>query len=113
MNEEQVYVHYNGWGNRWDEWIAQTSPRIAPFRTHTVQNPKANYLSPQPNVPADASQFQTPNQYTGIGDVAEDLIRMMNETQQVLTEFHSKRKEVEKQKKENAKEEEKQMPEET
>ena len=28
----KAYVHYNGWGNRWDEWIDMTSNRIKPFR---------------------------------------------------------------------------------
>ena len=36
VNESQVYVHYNGWGRRWDEWIDMNSPRIAAFRTYTV-----------------------------------------------------------------------------
>ena len=30
-----VYVHYNGWPSRWDEWIPVDSPRLAPFRTRT------------------------------------------------------------------------------
>jgi hypothetical protein len=28
----QVYVHYNGWGTRWDEWIDCDSSRIASFK---------------------------------------------------------------------------------
>jgi hypothetical protein len=28
----QAYVHYNGWGTRWDEWIDFSSPRIAHFK---------------------------------------------------------------------------------
>ena len=35
-SEKMIFVHYNGWGTRWDEWISMNSPRIAPFRTHTV-----------------------------------------------------------------------------
>ena len=50
MRPGQVYVHYNGWGARWDEWIDNDSPRIAVFRTYTVQNPKSIYLSPFPNI---------------------------------------------------------------
>lgn len=30
--DNKVYVHYNGWGSRWDEWIDMNSPRIAIFR---------------------------------------------------------------------------------
>ena len=32
LQNNQVYVHYNGWGNRWDEWLDMNSPRIALFR---------------------------------------------------------------------------------
>lgn len=32
ISNNQAYVHYNGWGNRWDEWIDFASPRIAPFK---------------------------------------------------------------------------------
>jgi hypothetical protein len=53
MNEDKIFIHYNGWGVRWDEWIEKDSNRIAVFRTHTVQNPKSNYLSPFPNVLSD------------------------------------------------------------
>jgi hypothetical protein len=32
VRNNQVYVHYNGWGTRWDEWIDFSSPRIAAFK---------------------------------------------------------------------------------
>jgi RNA binding activity-knot of a chromodomain len=32
IQNNQAYVHYNGWGNRWDEWIDFSSSRIAPFK---------------------------------------------------------------------------------
>ena len=53
IRENQVFVHYNGWGVRWDEWVDKDSPRLAVFRSYTVQNPKANYLSPIPNIMPD------------------------------------------------------------
>ena len=37
-NNEHVQlllVHYNGWPERWDEWIRSDSERIRPFRTRT------------------------------------------------------------------------------
>lgn len=30
-----LLIHYNGWPNRWDEWIRSDSERIRPFRTRT------------------------------------------------------------------------------
>jgi len=32
IQNNKAYVHYNGWGNRWDEWIDMNSARIKPFR---------------------------------------------------------------------------------
>jgi len=32
VRNNMVYVHYNGWGTRWDEWIEMSSPRIAAFK---------------------------------------------------------------------------------
>ena len=51
---ERAYIHYNGWGTRWDEWIHLDSERICAFRTHTIQSAASNYLSPNPSVPPDA-----------------------------------------------------------
>jgi len=47
---EYVYIHYNGWDNRWNEWISVNSDRIMPFRSHTVQMVnKSPYMSPFPS----------------------------------------------------------------
>lgn len=39
IKDNMVFVHYNGWGRRWDEWIDIDSNRIAIFRTYTVGSP--------------------------------------------------------------------------
>ena len=52
---DKVFVHYNGWGERWDEWIDMSSDRIAYFRTHTVQNAYGNYMSPCPQNTLDGN----------------------------------------------------------
>ena len=57
----KAFIHYNGWGNRWDEWIDIHSPRIALFRTHTIQMPSSPYALPSPNIPTD-SDVQIPTQ---------------------------------------------------
>ena len=46
----RVYVHYNGWPERWDEWIAFDSPRISPFRSRTAHSSLSTFLSPVPNI---------------------------------------------------------------
>ena len=60
LREQQVFIHYNGWGSRWDEWIDINSPRIATFRTYTVQSPTSQYLSPFPNISPDAENVEAP-----------------------------------------------------
>jgi hypothetical protein len=55
-----IYVHYNGWGSRWDEWLPKGSDRVATFRTHTIQSPHAPFLSPYPHLEADAEDHEIP-----------------------------------------------------
>ena len=43
-----MYIHYNGWPTRWDEWIPVDSPRLAPFRTRTIHSVLQMHLSPEP-----------------------------------------------------------------
>ena len=56
IREHQVYVHYNGWGRRWDEWIDMSSPRIATFRSYTVNSPYSLFSSPGPSFPLDGDR---------------------------------------------------------
>jgi len=58
IKDNQAYIHYNGWGNRWDEWIDITSPRIALFRTHTIQMSINKYTSPSPNIKPDPEDHE-------------------------------------------------------
>eukprot|EP00826_Nyctotherus_ovalis_P053153 TRINITY_DN685_c0_g5_i1.p1 TRINITY_DN685_c0_g5~~TRINITY_DN685_c0_g5_i1.p1 ORF type:complete len:414 (+),score=65.78 TRINITY_DN685_c0_g5_i1:524-1765(+) len=58
LRGNRAFIHYNGWGNRWDEWIDLTSPRIALFRTHTIQMPTNKYISPSPNIKPDAENHE-------------------------------------------------------
>eukprot|EP00455_Lapot_gusevi_P009338 TRINITY_DN14173_c0_g1_i2.p1 TRINITY_DN14173_c0_g1~~TRINITY_DN14173_c0_g1_i2.p1 ORF type:complete len:187 (+),score=40.40 TRINITY_DN14173_c0_g1_i2:30-563(+) len=40
-----LFIHYQGWHEKWDEWIDATSSRIAPFETHTLGIDTGNKLS--------------------------------------------------------------------
>lgn len=82
---QHAQIHYNGWGSRWDEWIPSNSSRLAPFRTFTVQNPKAVYLQPYPNITPDAPQVQQlenpyTNQQNGLNKMMEDILSLVGET---------------------------------
>eukprot|EP00475_Leptophrys_vorax_P028481 TRINITY_DN4121_c0_g1_i1.p1 TRINITY_DN4121_c0_g1~~TRINITY_DN4121_c0_g1_i1.p1 ORF type:complete len:912 (-),score=279.12 TRINITY_DN4121_c0_g1_i1:98-2833(-) len=36
VKENEVFIHYNGWADRWDEWIPKDSDRLAQVHTHTT-----------------------------------------------------------------------------
>lgn len=55
VQNNKAYVHYNGWGTRWDEWIDFSSPRIRNFKTYTLQSPLAFGVSPYPAIPCDSN----------------------------------------------------------
>jgi hypothetical protein len=48
ISDTRLYVTYNGWPSRWDEWIEHTSDRIAPFRTKTLHASTSPHMSPSP-----------------------------------------------------------------
>lgn len=45
-DEQQVKVHYNGWGTRWDETLEVNSARLARFRTRTKNAAQCKTISP-------------------------------------------------------------------
>lgn len=54
--DQMVYINYNGWASRWDEWLECSSPRIELFRTYTKQGVYSAMQSPVPMV-LSASTF--------------------------------------------------------
>lgn len=79
IREGQAFIHYNGWGTRWDEWIEMNSPRIALFRTHTVQSSNSRYMSPFPNNAPDGDSTHIPPQgHIDFTEQLEDASLMMN-----------------------------------
>jgi hypothetical protein len=90
-----VFVHYNGWGSRWDEWIPINSSRLATFRSHTVQNPRSNYLSPHPNITPDAPNVQlvsaTQANSGDIDNMLDDMLALMGETALMIKDFKETR----------------------
>lgn len=56
VSNNEAYIHYNGWGTRWDEWIDFSSPRLAPFKTYSINTtPGGCYSSPYPSIVPDAN----------------------------------------------------------
>jgi hypothetical protein len=66
-NNEHVQlllVHYNGWPDRWDEWIRSDSERIRPFRTRSKPTGRGGsdqsiYGNTRVNCPVPCSSFST------------------------------------------------------
>lgn len=109
VKDDKVYIHYNGWGTRWDEWIDMKSDRIRPFRFHTRQTAFTNYQSAYPNVKPDAninltnnqteseSFFDTFNSIKNAYEMADNLMTEINNKRREFTyseDFHSKQKEI-------------------
>ncbi|CDW74693.1 UNKNOWN [Stylonychia lemnae] len=92
IRDNKVFVHYNGWGTRWDEWIEFSSPRLAAFRQYTVQNPRCNYLSPSPNIQPDALNFQSPSATNNeLGGMLNEMVAFMSETSKMIVNFNEQR----------------------
>lgn len=97
VREDAIYVHYNGWGARWDEWININSPRIDIFRSHTVQNPKSNYLSPFPNILPESQRVpQQPYISHNLKDTINEACDITDKVVRQLHTFGTKRDEKEK-----------------
>jgi len=59
IKENKIFIHFFGWGNTFNEWINKDSPRLALFRTYTLQSPFTKYYSPFPNKKEDGGLILT------------------------------------------------------
>lgn len=84
----RIFVHYNGWPPRWDEWLPFESPRVAPFRSmtrHTTVSGR-NLLSPEPVTRlASAPRVGEPDHRL----VLPELARMLRLMQPIVDEAAS------------------------
>jgi len=65
------------------------SPRVAVFRTHTVQNPKSNYLCPYPNVLPDSNQRLPQEQFVehSLSKTLEHAGQLIQSATECLSQF--------------------------
>jgi len=109
VKDDKVYIHYNGWGTRWDEWIEMKCDRIRPFRFHTRQSSFTNYQSPYPNVKPDANINMTNNltesesffdnfdSIKGAYEMADNIMNQINilrGNSSNLSDIHAKQREI-------------------
>jgi hypothetical protein len=73
VQNNKVFIHYNGWGTRWDEWIDMDSDRIRPFRYYTQQIEIYNHHSPFPNYKPDADVNMQGTTQSDFFDSFDDL----------------------------------------
>jgi hypothetical protein len=81
----ECQVHYNGWGNTWNEWVPMDSDRIALFRTQTLQMPYSKYYSPFPNNLANNNLTLTNIHNFDNFDTFDDLITFIDYLRDKLT----------------------------
>ena len=82
-NKIQLLIHYNGWGNRWDEWIDQSSNRISFFRTYTLQSMQSYLLSPNPTSVYDGNILNDNNLKRPV-----DLFFYFNKISNIINEIN-------------------------
>jgi hypothetical protein len=92
VRDDRVYIHYNGWGNRWDEWIEVNSPRIRPFRYHTRQSDSI-HQSPFPNLRPDADvNLQSNLRDMEFFDLFDDIKKAFNTTTDLMRSINDDRR---------------------
>jgi len=82
-NKTQLLIHYNGWGNRWDEWIDQSSNRLSFFRTYTLQSIQSVLLSPNPTLVSDGNIINDNNPKRPV-----DLFFYFNKVSNIINEIN-------------------------
>jgi hypothetical protein len=93
VKENKVYVHYNGWGTRWDEWIDLESDRIRPFRFHTRQTNYSHYQSPFPVIKPDANVSLEGNLplHESFFEIFEDIDKQYKHAKELMDKIKSAR----------------------
>eukprot|EP01038_Epipyxis_sp_PR26KG_P006238 gene6238-8593_t len=82
--QRTVFVHYNGWPERWDEWIPFHSDRISPFRSRTSHSiASAIHSSPTPNAPLTRPPLTGSND---IRTILPELASMFNKLHPIINE---------------------------
>jgi hypothetical protein len=93
VKDNRVYVHYNGWGTRWDEWIEMDSDRIRPFRFHTRQTNYSHYQSPFPVIKPDANvslESNLPSQGSFF-EIFDEIDKQYNHAKNLMDKIKSRR----------------------
>ncbi len=81
-------IHFNGFDNKWNEWISANSERIMPFRTHTVQMiQKSPYMSPFPTYEKQISTKNNVQFHTNIETMIYELTNTLDNLNSLMKEL--------------------------
>ena len=97
IHGDMIYVHFNGWGSRWDEWIQKDSPRMSQFRTYTIQSPLCPFLSPYPYIEPDASEHEIPSREVSYNDSIIRYIQSYDKVRGMIIKYLQTKMELSKQ----------------
>lgn len=89
-----VYINYNGWAPRWDEWLECNSPRIQLFRTFTKQGLYAPMQSPVPMV-ISASTFAAAESNLEASDLIITVQSVLSDIQALIRRYRLLKYQVE------------------
>lgn len=86
--DHMVYINYNGWAARWDEWLDRSSPRLQLFRTHTKQGVYSALQCPLPII-MSPSTFAASDANLETCDLMLDAQGLLAETHAMLNRYRS------------------------
>ena len=90
IKDNKAFVHFFGWGSSFNEWINIDSPRLALFRTYTLQSPFAKYYSSFPNKKEDGSLILTNvkdfDNFENLHDLVNFIDKLREKTMKVIFE---------------------------
>ena len=85
---DYVMVHFNGWDNKWNEWVNSSSERIMPFRTHTAQTSNNEYMSPTPTQERALPSHSNTNFRKSVESIANDLPIILDSVSALLKDMN-------------------------
>jgi hypothetical protein len=86
VRNNQVFIHYNGWPVRWDEWIDLSNQRIQYFRTFTQQSISSPMHSPYPVTPVDSDYCKNLLPFD-LNDCFLQTLGMVDKVQVIMNQF--------------------------
>jgi hypothetical protein len=88
VKKSQVLVHYDGWDDRWDEWMDEKSDRIAPYGSKALLGDKEGEFNDPRSV-----CWTEEGDYLAVADTLNHRIQVFSRDGTFLRAFGSKGKE--------------------